>query len=29
VKDYPEIGANGQVDLVADIGKVNDFTPKP
>jgi photosynthetic reaction center cytochrome c subunit len=29
VKDYPEIGADGQVDLTADVGKVNDFTPKP
>jgi photosynthetic reaction center cytochrome c subunit len=29
VKDYPEIGANGPVDLSAPIGSVGDFTAKP
>jgi photosynthetic reaction center cytochrome c subunit len=29
VKDYPEIGAGGGVDLAASIGAVNDFQPKP
>jgi photosynthetic reaction center cytochrome c subunit len=28
VTDYPEIGADGQVDLTADIGKVGDYTAK-
>jgi photosynthetic reaction center cytochrome c subunit len=28
VKDYPEIGADGQVDTTADIGKLNDYTDK-
>ena len=28
VKDYPELGHDGQVDLTADIGSVNDYTPK-
>jgi len=28
VKDYPEIGADGKVDLTANIGKVNDWTDK-
>lgn len=27
VKDYPEIGKDGQVDLAADIGKIGDYTP--
>jgi photosynthetic reaction center cytochrome c subunit len=29
VADYPEIGAGGQVDTAADIGRVGDYTPKP
>jgi photosynthetic reaction center cytochrome c subunit len=29
VKDYPEIGANGGVDLTANIGSVGDFKEKP
>jgi photosynthetic reaction center cytochrome c subunit len=28
VKDYPEIGADGQVNLTADIGKVGDYIAK-
>ena len=29
VKDYPELGADGQVDLTAGIGAVGDYTAKP
>jgi photosynthetic reaction center cytochrome c subunit len=29
VKDYPEIGANGVVDVTANIGSVNDYKDKP
>jgi len=29
VKDYPELGADGQVDLTASIGSVGDYTAKP
>jgi photosynthetic reaction center cytochrome c subunit len=28
VKDYPEIGADGQINLTADIGSVNDYKEK-
>jgi photosynthetic reaction center cytochrome c subunit len=28
VKDYPEIGAHGQVNVTADIGKVGDYSDK-
>jgi photosynthetic reaction center cytochrome c subunit len=28
VKDYPEIGADGKVDITADIGKVGDYQGK-
>ena len=27
VKDYPELGADGQVDLTASVGAVGDYTP--
>jgi hypothetical protein len=29
VKDYPEIGADGIVDLTANIGSLNDYKDKP